>query len=575
MRALLKSERPEAAREAFQSASKALPDDALIYHAYGAALFHEDRFQESLPLLRRAVNLDPNELWLKGNFGLVLASVGQWDEAIPVLQETIRRRAGHFGIHLALGQALAAVGRYNEAVTEFQWVCHDLERTSGARTSGEAALRYADARVGLINALTCAGRFAEAPKAAKVLPALRLDEPRRRRAQRELEICRVLEPLTGKTEAILVAAEPPTDVAMQRSLAEWLYDRRQTAASVRLYEAAFARQPAFTDDVSTGHRYCAACAAALAGCGTGTDAGRLNDQQKAALRRKSLEWLKADWAVWDQRVRSNPAAIRSQAVQAMRSWQESKDLASVRTPEALSRLPQAESSDWRALWTQVRNLALLDPVVRLREARRLAGRREWARAAQMYAEIPRDGSALDDQAWFEFAAVQLLSEDLPAYRRTCEQMLAAAFHNKRRPFLAARASTLSPNWLKDATQPERVSEAELQENEGAFWSLTERGALKYREQRYDDALLLFQRGLEAEPQPGCAVVDWLWLALAYDRLGNSVNARSWLNKATEWLDGLGDHLPANSFKLDLHNWLEAHVLRCEAQRVLATTPRNN
>jgi tetratricopeptide (TPR) repeat protein len=146
-----------------------------------------------------------------------------------------------------------------------------------------------------------------------------------------------------------------------------------------------------------------------------------------------------------------------------------------------------------------------------------------------------------------------------------------------RPFLAARASTLSPNWLKDATQPERVSESELQKNEGAFWSLTERGALKYREQRYDEALVLFQRGLESEPRPGCAVVDWLWLALAHHRLGNSVNARSWLNKATAWLDGLGDQMPANanSFKLDLHNWLEAHVLRREAERVLATTARNN
>jgi tetratricopeptide (TPR) repeat protein/predicted Ser/Thr protein kinase len=591
MRALMKSGRPEAARDEFQIASQAYPNDPLIYHAFGAALFNENRIEESLPLLRKAVKLDPNELWLKGNFGLTLASLGRWDEAIPVLQETIRHRAGYISMHLALGQGLAAVGRYGEAIAEFQWVCRELERTGGPPTSGDPALWYVDARVGIINALTCAGRFAEGPEAARFLPALRLDQTRRRRAQRELEICRVLEPLTGKTDAILAAAQPstdpaplstdavqpPTDVAMQRSLAEWFYERRQTAASVRLYEAAFARQPTGTDDVSTGHRYCAACAAALAGCGTGTDASQLNDQQKAALRRKSLEWLKADWAVWDKRVRTNPAANRSQAALAMRSWEESKDLASVRTPEALSRLPQAESTDWRAFWTQVRDLAVLDPVVRLREARLLAGRREWARAVQMYAQIPHDSPCFDEHAWFEFAAVQLLSEDLPSYRRTCEEMLAAAVRGKVRPFLAARACTLSPNWLKDAEQPEQVSEAELQKNEGAFWSLTERGALKYRDRRYEKALVLFQRSLGAEPQPGCAVVDWLWLSLVYHRVGNSVNARSWLNKATSWLDGLGDQLPANgnSFKLDLHNWLEAHVLRREAQRVLATTPRNN
>jgi eukaryotic-like serine/threonine-protein kinase len=573
MRALIKSGRPEAARNEFVSATQANPDNALIYHAYGAALFHEDQFEESLPLLRKAVALDPDELWLKGNFGLVLASVGKWDEAIPVLQETIRRNAGHYGIHLALGQSLAAVGRYNEAIAEFQWVCRKLERAGRPPTSGDAGHRYADARVGLIKALTCVGRFAEGPEAARIVLSLQLEEPRRRQAQRELEICRVLAPLAGKTEAIIAGAPPPTDAAMQRSLAEWFSERRQTAASAQLYEAAFAKEPAVADDISNGHRYCAARAAALAGSGTGTDAGHLNDQQKAALQRKSLEWLKADWAVWDKRVQTNPAAIRSQAAGVMRSWEESKDLASMRTPQALSRLPPVESSDWRAFWTQVHNLALVDPVARLREARLLAARRDWVRAAQMYAEIPSDSPLLDGYVQFEVAAVQLLAGDRHAYRRTCEDLLAAAAHHNLRPFYAARATTLAPNWLKDTGQPERVSEAEFQGNESAFWSLTERGALKYRAQRYEETVVLCHRGLEAQPQPGCAVIDWFWLALAYHRLGNSVNAQSWLTRATSWLDGLGDQMPANAgtFKLDLHNWLEAHVLRREAELDFATT----
>jgi tetratricopeptide (TPR) repeat protein len=572
MRALIKSGRPDAARDEFQSATQANPDIALIYHAYGAALFHEDRFEESLPPLRKAVALDPNELGLKGNFGLVLAKVGKWDEAIPVLQETIRLNAGHYGIHLGLGQSLAAVGRYNEAIAEFQWVCRKLERTGAPPTAGEVGHRYADARVGLIKALTCAGRFAEGPEAGRIVLSLPLEEPRRRQAQRELEICRVLAPLTGKTEALLAGSPPPTDAAMQRSLAEWFSERQQTAASAQLYEAAFAKEPAVADDLSNGHRYCAARAAALAGSGTGSDAGHLNDQQKAALRRKSLEWLKADWAVWDKRVRTSPAATRSQAAGVMRSWEESKDLATVRTPESLSRMPPAESNDWRAFWAQVHNLALVDPGARLREARHLAARRDWVRSAQMYAEIHGDSPLLDGYVQFEMAAVQLLAGDRPAYRRTCEDLLVAVAHHNLRPFYAARATTLAPNWLKDAGEPERVSEAEFQDNEGAFWSLTERGALKYRAQRYEDTVVLCQRGFEAQPQPGCAVIDWLWLAMAYHRLGNTVSAQRWLTRATSWLDGLGDQMPANSgaFNLDLHNWLEAHILRREAELDFAT-----
>jgi serine/threonine-protein kinase len=575
MRALMKSGRPEAAREEFKIATQADPSNPLIYHAFGAVLFHEDQFEEALPLLRKAVQLGPNDLWLQGNFGLSLASLGHWDEAIPVLQETIRR-GGHYGIHLALAQALAAVGRYDEAIAEFQWVSRKLELTGGPPTSGDAGHRYADATLGLINALTCAGRFAEGPAAGQVLPALEIVEPRRKQAaQRELAICRVLKPLRGKTEAIL-ASPPPIDVAMQRSLAEWHYVRRETAASARLYEAAFAKQPAPDDDFSTGHRYSAGCAAALAGSGTGTDAGRLDDQQKSALRRNSLEWLKADWAVWDKRERTDPAGFRSRAAEVMSSWRNSPDLACVRTPEALSRLPQAESNDWRAFWTQVEDLALRDPPARLREARRLVGRCKWSRAAQMYAELHRVNPRLDDHVWFEFAASQLLADDLPAYRRTCEEMAAAAPQNNLRPFLVARTCTLSPNSLKDAEQPERMSEGELQNNEGAFWSLTERGALNYRAGRYDATLVLCKRAMEAEPRSGCAVIDWLWMALASHRLGNSANARTWLSQATTWLDGLGDQLPPNgwSFKLDIHNWLEAHILRREAERVVTTTPRN-
>jgi hypothetical protein len=60
------------------------------------------------------------------------------------------------------------------------------------------------------------------------------------------------------------------------------------------------------------------------------------------------------------------------------------------------------------------------------------------------------------------------------------------------------------------------------------------------------------RSLRAQPEPGCAVLNWLWLALAHQRLGDSVNARSWLPKASSWLDALGDQMPANSSALKLH-----------------------
>jgi hypothetical protein len=67
-------------------------------------------------------------------------------------------------------------------------------------------------------------------------------------------------------------------------------------------------------------------------------------------------------------------------------------------------------------------------------------------------------------------------------------------------------------------------------------------------------------------------LNWLWLALAYQKLGEKDKARTWLAKAAEWLDSLGNQMPppikANEMNLHLHNWLEAQILRREAEKLL-------
>ena len=67
------------------------------------------------------------------------------------------------------------------------------------------------------------------------------------------------------------------------------------------------------------------------------------------------------------------------------------------------------------------------------------------------------------------------------------------------------------------------------------------------------------------------MLNWLWLALANQRLGKTEEARRWLDKAQAWLDQYGDGMPARAEEelgLHLHNWLEAHVLRREAEALI-------
>jgi hypothetical protein len=82
----------------------------------------------------------------------------------------------------------------------------------------------------------------------------------------------------------------------------------------------------------------------------------------------------------------------------------------------------------------------------------------------------------------------------------------------------------------------------------------------------------FEQSLRADPKSGRAVLNWLWLALAHQRLGKAEEARRWLTKAQEWLDQCGDGMPARADEelgLHFHNWLEAHVLSHEAEALLS------
>jgi hypothetical protein len=129
--------------------------------------------------------------------------------------------------------------------------------------------------------------------------------------------------------------------------------KRLYAASGRFYAAAFAARPALAYDRSAGHRYQAACCAALAGCGRGEDATRLTEQERARLRKEGLAWLRADLAVWRKQVESANQSERAAILGWLTRWQEDPSLADVREAEALNRLPGEERTAWRQLWADV------------------------------------------------------------------------------------------------------------------------------------------------------------------------------------------------------------------------------
>src|SRR5262249_57030261 len=71
---------------------------------------------------------------------------------------------------------------------------------------------------------------------------------------------------------------------------------RRTAAG--LYADALAADPKLAADPSAGHRYRAACFAVVAAFAPGNDAEKLEDRERARLRRQALDRRRADLAAW-------------------------------------------------------------------------------------------------------------------------------------------------------------------------------------------------------------------------------------------------------------------------------------
>ena len=84
------------------------------------------------------------------------------------------------------------------------------------------------------------------------------------------------------------------------------------------------------DDLETSHRYQAACAAALAGCGRGDDAGQLDDKERVRWRKQALDWLRADLKAYGELLPMNNPEERQRLQGWLRSWQSEQALAGLR-----------------------------------------------------------------------------------------------------------------------------------------------------------------------------------------------------------------------------------------------------
>ncbi len=214
---------------------------------------------------------------------------------------------------------------------------------------------YAEAHCNLGLALAQQGQFAKALAAMQTghkLGCQRPDWPRATSAGWIAQVERLIA-VDAKLTAVLSGKRRPADAQERLQLAAFcLHYKQRYRTAAAWYGEAFAAAPAATADRKAGHRYDAACAAALAGSGQGRDTGKLNDAERAVLRQQALDWLRADLTIHAKRLQGAAPNDRTLLAQQMQHWQRDRDLAVIRENSALARLPAGERAASAQLWAE-------------------------------------------------------------------------------------------------------------------------------------------------------------------------------------------------------------------------------
>jgi len=332
--ALLAKGDPDGAIASYREAIRLKPDLAVAHYNLGNVL-REGDLDGAIASYREAIRLRPDYAEAHGNLGLVLYASGDLDGAIASLREATRLKPDDAMAHANLGAPLFDKGNLDGAIAS----CREAIRLDPD---------YAQAHVNLGIALASQGRFREALsclRRGQELASKRLDLAYP--SKEWLDYVERKAELEARLDQMLSGEVRPRDALERIAFAALLYAQSRHAESARMYADAFAEDAALAEDLIQGHRYNAACSAALAAAG--------GDVDSAEWRGRAFEWLRADLAAHERA----PSGL----VAALEHRKQDPDLAAVR--DRLDELPQPEREAWRSLWAAVdRTLAAARPAAK-------------------------------------------------------------------------------------------------------------------------------------------------------------------------------------------------------------------
>jgi tetratricopeptide (TPR) repeat protein len=103
-------------------------------------------------------------------------------------------------------------------------------------------------------------------------------------------------------------------------------------------------------------------------------------------------------------------------------------------------------------------------------------------------------------------------------------------------------------------------------NNHAPWCFHVLGLAQYRAGQFDQALQSFTKANVNAWR--YSELNWFGLALVHHRLGHPDEARQCLDKGIQWLQREGPPNPQRPARLPPQDWIEAQLLRREAEEML-------
>ncbi|MHB1561800.1 MAG: tetratricopeptide repeat protein, partial [Isosphaeraceae bacterium] len=371
---LLDAGKLEQALAAYREALRIRPDHPDAHRGLGKVLAAQKKREEAIVEFREALRIQPDSVDAHRNLGLTLEQMGRREAAIAEYREALRIQPRLPDVLVDLGLALTEAGRPAEAVEYFRaslrirpdnGVTHfdfgvalqALGQVDQAVAEYRQAVRLqpdiAQAHCNLGGILMQQGRYREALDALRKGHELGSRQPDWpyptaewiRQAEQSVQ-------LQDRLPAVIRGVDKPKTADEGITLGRMLHGMKRYALAARLFADALAADPRLAENLRAGHRYNAACDAALAADGQGVDPIK-DDGAKVRWRKQALDCLRADLAAWTKLIESGNPDAKDAAGRMLDHWKRDSDLTAIRDESALKHLPEAEQKACRALWTEV------------------------------------------------------------------------------------------------------------------------------------------------------------------------------------------------------------------------------